>query len=253
MLGRCNIVLLVYQCIIYLLCTPGAKSQSSSNGSSVPSLLSAHYVISGFSSSNESFSSTTTTVPLDSVQSKDASPLATSCDKPGDDPTRLIKSISDKAKAADIDPTMFMFAQLLSKQSQPAAPTPIPLDKPESLSSAIGKMTKGEDIFVFLHRFEFELSARTIPQHRWITYLPSVLSGFYKEAYYNKVAICTSYDNMKIVLLNIGGYSVSECLNLFSLKFRTGGQKTLLQWYNNWRYKFQIILDSLSFLVNCSD
>ncbi len=234
--------------------SPTHSENSCSSLDSIPSLSSAHSVISGFSTSNESFSSTTTTVPLDSVQSKDASPLATSCYKPDDDPTLLIKSISDKAKAADIDPTMFMFAQLLSKQSQPAAPTPIPLDKPESLSSSIGKMTEGEDIFVFLHRFEFELSARTIPQHRWITYLPSVLSGFYKEAYYNNVAICTSYyDDMKIVLLNIGGYSVSECLNSFPLKFRTGGQKTLLQWYNNWRYKFQIILDSLPFLVNCSD
>ncbi len=196
---------------------------------------------------------TSTTVPLESVHSKEASPLASPMATLNDDSALMIKSITEKAKAADIDPTMFLFAQLLSKQPQTVAPVPQAHDKPESISTAIGKMADGEDIFVFLHRFEFELTAKTVPQHRWITYLPSVLTGSYKEAYYNNVAVCTSYDEMKIVLLNIGGYSVSECLNSFPLKFRIGGHKTMLQWYNHWRYKFQVILDSLPFLVNCPD
>ncbi len=67
------------------------------------------------------------------------------------------------------------------------------------------------------------------------------------------MAVCTTYDDMKLVLLNIGGYSVTECLNSFPLKFRNNGQKSLLQWYNHWRNKFQVILDSLPFLTNCSD
>lgn len=151
-------------------------SENSSSSLDSPSLLSsAHSLISGLSSSNESFSSTSTTVPLDSVHSKEASPLATPVATPTDDPALMIKSITEKAKAADIDPTMFLFAQLLTKQSQPVAPVPQVHDKPESLSTAIGKMADGEDIFVFLHRLEFELTARTVPQHRWITYLPSDL------------------------------------------------------------------------------
>ncbi len=114
-------------------------------------------------------------------------------------------------------------------------------------------MSEGEDIFVFLHRVEFELTSRAIPQHSWIKFLPSVLVGQYKEEYYNNVSTCTSFDDMKIVLLNLGGYSFSECLNSFPLKFRLGGHKTMLQWYNHWRYKFQVIMDCLPFLVNCTD
>ncbi len=68
---------------------------------SFSSLFSTQSVISGISSPTESLSSTSTTVSVDTVKPKEHQPLAT----PMDDPTTLLKSISDKAKAADVDPT----------------------------------------------------------------------------------------------------------------------------------------------------
>ncbi len=58
---------------------------------------------------------------------------------------------------------------------------------------------------------------------------------------------------MKLVLLNAVGYSITECLNSYPLKFRTGGTKSVIQWYNNWKYKFEVILGSLPFLLNFRD
>ncbi len=206
---------------------------------------------------NDSLTSAETVTNNDTVIPKEpASASAQPSPSLTNDPTSFLKSISDQAKVADVDPTMLMFAQLITQNRQITPPiqvqTPNLVDT-KSLSSAIGKMVEGEDIFVFLHRFEFELTTRAIAPHRWLTCLPSVLIGQFKEAYYNNASVCTSYEDMKIVLLNVGGYSISECLNSFPLKFRMSGNRSLLQWYNGWKYKFQVILDSLPFLVNCSD
>ncbi len=63
------------------------------------------------------------------------------------------------------------------------------------------------------------------------------------------MAVCTTYDDMKLVLLNIGGYSVTECLNSFPLKFRNNCQKSLLQWYNHSRFNFCVCGTQVRFCV----
>ncbi len=206
---------------------------------------------------NDSLSSAETVTNYDTVIPKEpASASAQPSPSLTNDPTSFLKSISYQAKVTDVDTTMLMFAQLITQNRQITPPiqvqTPNLID-PKSLSSAIGKMVEEEDIFVFLHRFEFEMTTRAIASQRWLTCFPSVLIGQFKEAYYNNASVCTSYEDMKIVLLNVGGYSITECLNFFPLKFRMSGNRSLLQWYNGWKYKFQVILDSLPFLVNCSD
>ena len=193
----------------------------------------------------------TVLLPLDSsVISKPKEPLAAL----DPDFTSQIKSIADKAKEHDMDPNKFMMHQLLCAHTLSVQPHSDTHDtNPDMLSKVIGKLSDQEDVFVFLHRFEIELSTRHISLGTFHSYIPTCLLGRYKEAYYNNVSHCTSYDDMKLVLLNAVGYSITECLNSYPLKFRTGGTKSVIQWYNNWKYKFEVILGSLPFLLNFSD
>ena len=47
---------------------------------------------------------------------------------------------------------------------------------------------------------------------------------------------------------------MTDCLNSFPLKFRAnGGSKSLMQWFNHWRYKFGVIIEHFSFLSGYSD
>ncbi len=77
--------------------------------------------------------------------------------------------------------------------------------------------------------------------------LPSLLHGPYSEAYYNNITNDITFQTMKTILLTTGGYSFAECINSFPLKYRTHGSKSLLQWFNSWRYKFSVILEHLPF------
>lgn len=184
----------------------------------------------------------------------DATPFVESpADSGMDDQVRKIKTLADKAKQAEIDPTLFLLSQLINSSSNQSQTNYIPYDKSKSLTSIIGKMSEDEDIFVFLHRFEFELTCRAIPQVEWLKLLPQVLTGHYREAYYNNADVCATFEGMRVVLLNAGGYSTAECLNSFPLKFRPGGSTSLIQWFNHWKNKFTVILDSLPFLSELSD
>ena len=80
-----------------------------------------------------------------------------------------LKQLAEEAKANDLDPTVLMFAQLLSNQSRPRP------DKSSPLSKPIGEHKQGEDIFVFLHRFEYQMKLRHIPPINWLHYLPDLL------------------------------------------------------------------------------
>ncbi len=48
-------------------------------------------------------------------------------------------------------------------------------------------MKPGDDIFVFLHKFEYNMKAYNVSHYDWILYLPSLLHGPYSQAYYNNV------------------------------------------------------------------
>ncbi len=58
---------------------------------------------------------------------------------------------------------------------------------------------------------------------------------------------------MRSILLNTGGYSYTDCLNSLPLKYRQNGSKSLLQWFNSWRYKFGVLLGNLPFLSKFPD
>ena len=91
------------------------------------------------------------------------------------------------------------------------------------------------------------MKAFDVPIHDWVIYLPSLLHGPYSEAYYNNITNDITFQTMKTILLTTGGYSFAECINSFPLKYRTNGSKSLLQWFNSWRYKFSVILEHLPF------
>ncbi len=158
-----------------------------------------------------------------------------------------LKQLAEEAKANDLDPTVLMFAQLLSNQSRP------PPDKSSPLSKPIGEHKQGEDIFVFLHRFEYQMKLRHIPPINWLHYLPDLLHGEYSEAFYNNVTPTTSFSDMRTILLNAGVYSLNDCLQSFPLKFRTSGSKSPMQWFNHWKYKCGVILEHFTFLSELPD
>ncbi len=56
---------------------------------------------------------------------------------------------------------------------------------------------------------------------------------------------------MRSILLDVGGYSVSECLDTLDIKYRHGGSLSLMEWFTRAMYKFEVILDTLLFLSHC--
>ncbi len=158
-----------------------------------------------------------------------------------------LTSITSRARELSVDPNTLLLFRCLSKQeSFPSVERSNPNDT-DKLVKLIGIMGENEDIMVFLNRFETELGSRHIPLTNFRLYLPYCLSGPFKEAYYNNISLCPTYADARIVLLNTGGYSLTECLNSFPLKFRYSGSKTLIQWYNHWRYKINILISNLPF------
>ncbi len=160
-----------------------------------------------------------------------------------------LTTIANRARELSIDPNTLLLFHCLSRNdpttvAQHERPNP---NDPNKLIKLIGKMGDNEDIMVFLNRFESELGGRRVPLENFRLYLPYSLSGPFKEAYYNNISLCPTYTDTRIVLLNTGGYSLTECLNSFPLKFRPGGNKTLIQWYNHWRYKINILISNLPF------
>ncbi len=156
-----------------------------------------------------------------------------------------------RAKDLSIDVNTLLIHNLLTRKSpapsaEPVHPRPNPYG-PDKLVKLIGKLGEGEDIVVFLNRFETELGSRGISLDDFRLYLPYCLSGAFKEAYYNNVSQCPRFNDIRLVLLNTGGYSLTECLNSFPLKFRPGGSKSLIQWFNHWRYKLNILISNLPF------
>ncbi len=92
-------------------------------------------------------------------------------------------------------------------------------------------MQEGEDIFAVLNRFQYSLKVNNIPQNEHLRALPAVLTGQFKDAYYNNI----------------------DCLNSFPLKYRPGGSKSVTQWFNMWTYKFSVMLNGMPFLDNLSE
>ncbi len=107
-------------------------------------------------------------------------------------------------------------------------------------------MNNGEDLFVFLNRFEYGMKSNSVPPCDWVHILLKLLHGIYKETYFNCISD-TSYQRMRTVLLNVGGYSLNDCL---AFKFRQSGSKSVMQFYNNWKYKYSVtcMLSQPSFL-----
>ena len=152
------------------------------------------------------------------------------------------KLLAQELKSTEVDPVFLLLSQMMEKLSvaTPSPPQPVyaPINASDSLAKSIGSLEQGEDIFVFLHRFEYGMKFNAVPAHAWLHILPKLLHGTFKEAYFNNITETTSYQRMRTVLLNSGGYSLSDCLASFPLKFRSNGSKSVMQFFNNWRYKY---------------
>ncbi len=167
-------------------------------------------------------------------------------------PTQVehLKKLADEAKATGIDPSILMIAQLMNSQAT-AQPDPSVVSAPRS--KPFCDLKQGEDIFVFLHRFEFQMKSKHIHPNTWLQHLPDLLHGDFSEAFYNNITSVTTFAEMRTILLNAGGYSFNDCLQSFPLKFRASGSKSPMQWFNHWCYKFGVILDHLTFLSDLTD
>ncbi len=168
-----------------------------------------------------------------------------------------LKSLSERAKACDLDPQLLLLAEIMSKTTTPSTAPPQHSQpahiRYDFLAKQVGIMQKNEDIFAVLNRFQYNLKLNNVPHAEYLRALPAVLIGQYKEAYYNNVEGCHSYNQMRDILLAVGGYTPNECLNSFPLKYRPGGTKSITQWFHMWSYKFAVILNHIPFLDNMSE
>ncbi len=125
-----------------------------------------------------------------------------------------LKAITDKARECEIDLQMLLLAELMAKSAAPSA-TPImtPMATPhhmnhqryDILAKQVGIMQEGEDIFAVLNRFQYSLKCNNVPQAEHLIALPAVLTGQYKEAYYNNIEGCHTYSQVREILLAVGG------------------------------------------------
>ncbi len=172
-----------------------------------------------------------------------------------------IKAITEKAKACNVDPQLLLLAEFMAKSHTPTVtPVVTPATYPQPShqrydinAKQIGIMQEGEDIFAVLNRFLYSLKVNNIPQNEHLRALPAVLTGQFKDAYYNNIEGCHSYTQMREILLAVGGYTVNDCLNSFPLKYRPGGSTSVTQWFNMWTYKFSVMLNGIPFLDNLSE
>ncbi len=63
-------------------------------------------------------------------------------------------------------------------------------DRFETLGRAVGVQKEGENIFVVLTRFEYTMHAKSVHMDDYLSVLPLVLSGTFREAYVNNVNGC---------------------------------------------------------------
>ncbi len=118
--------------------------------------------------------------------------------KPIDDSA---EDLAEKAKRLNMDIStcvLHNLAQTLSLQQQiQRQPHVVPLTQTSRIDKnflkSIGDMKPGDDIFVFLHKFEYNMKAYNVSHYDWILYLPSLLHGPYSEAYYNNVTADTTF------------------------------------------------------------
>ncbi len=124
------------------------------------------------------------------------------------------EDLAEKAKRLNMDISTYVLhnlSQTLSLQQQiQRQPHVVPLTQTSRIDKniliSIGDMKPGDDIFVFLHKFEYNITAYNVSHYDWILYLPSLLHGPYSEAYYNNVTADTTFHTMKTVLLTTGRY-----------------------------------------------
>ncbi len=187
----------------------------------------------------------------------DASASATFSD------TSEAQELIDKAKSMSIDPQLLLFQKMMSDQSKaigilnskfdthinrshsssPPSDSSHQSDKKlnQTVLNSIGSMTADDDIFDFLQRFEHNMNTFNIHPNDWNLYLPPLLIGAFSKAYYNNINTETTFASMKTILLHTGGYSFTDCLLSFPLKFRPDGSKSLMQFFNLWKHKFEVI------------
>ncbi len=154
------------------------------------------------------------------------------------------KILAKELTTTGLDPTVLLLSKLLDKQMVTSQPM---YDPSGSLVKSIGPIEQGENIFVFLNRFEYGMKSNGVRPCDWINILPKLLHGEFKEAYFNCITNTTSYHRMRTILLNTGGYSLNNCLSSFPVKFRQSGSQSVMQFFNNWKYRYSV-MSQLSFL-----
>ncbi len=76
------------------------------------------------------------------------------------------KLLAQELKSSDVDPVYLLLSQLMENQliaTPPPQPVYTPANTPDSLAKSIGSLEHGEDIFVFLHRFEYGMKVNAVP------------------------------------------------------------------------------------------
>jgi len=94
------------------------------------------------------------------------------------------KLLAQELKSTDVDPSILLLSQLFENRSvsshQPP-PTYAYSNPTDSLVKSIGWLEQGEDLFVFLNRFEYGMKSNSVPPCDWVHILPKLLLAFTRK------------------------------------------------------------------------
>ncbi len=165
-----------------------------------------------------------------------------------------IRNTADASPKPTVDPSNMLLFRLADQISRLSADRNASASSdPIRIKQAVGELKASEGIFAFFNKFETVMSSKGIHENLWLNHLAPLLTGRYCEAFSNFLKYSSTYSSMRSILLDVGGYSVSECLDTLDIKYRHGGSLSLMEWFTRTMYKFEVILDSLSFLSHCNN
>ncbi len=124
----------------------------------------------------------------------------------------------------------------------------------DRVAKYLSKMESGESIFVVIARFERIMCQKSIDKFDWIPLFEKVLKGKWLEFYESKVESCIgSWDSLKSLMLEFGGFGIHDCLDHIADKFNSNGHHTASQWLNIDAYRKFTALRSLQSMSKFED
>ncbi len=204
------------------LSSKSASSSSSEHSQSTITEFDRFSDFDGFSSAPKSKSGSFTSASASERTGNSESSVHRSIEHPilpGSDDFERAQAFATNLKSTNIDPNTWMLYHMQEEMRKISDNTSSRYSDFSRNRNSKGEL-KGDDIFVFLHKFEAIMHSKCIPQEFWLEHVSPSLTGKFCEAYFNCFKNTSTYADMHVLLLDAGGYSLVEYLDSLDFKFR---------------------------------